>query len=187
MKNSVAFTGAKLGVFGVIALGALGLSGACGSSSDTVPEGCVADPASTAICVTEPQPGDSAHAYQGVKALVGFYPTDQCVAGEEVMKLSYDLAQTCFGWRREAEPDPRDNSATHFQCYSDRVCYTQSTKVLTCDGSLTNKEVRTDACTKDEAGDIWLKLLSGTESCPAPPAGFSCPLSEPGEGTPGKS
>ena len=50
---------------------------------------------------------------------------------------------------------------------------------LSCGNGATDKEVRTDACTKDDAGEIWLKLLSGTESCPAAPAGFACPLSLP--------
>lgn len=163
----------------------MALLAACGSASSSSTASCVADPASTVVCVTPPLPEDSQHAYQGVKAFVGFYPTDQCTPGTEVMKLSYDLSQTCFGWRRNAGTSTRDNSATNFQCYRDRVCYTQSTKVLTCDNSPTNKEFRTDACTKDDAGDIWLKLLSGTENCPAVPAGFTCPLSDPGAGTPG--
>ena len=158
----------------------------CGSSESSS-AACVADPASTVICVTEPQTSDSGHSYQGVRALVGFYPTDQCTPGTEVMKLSYDLSQTCFGWRRQAGTSTRDNSATHFQCYRDRVCYTQHTKVLTCDTTPTNTQFSTTACTKDDAGDLWLKLLGGTESCPVAPSGFSCPLSAPSEGTTGKS
>lgn len=164
------------------------MASACGSSSsDSSSVSCLPDPASTVICVTQSVPADSTHPYQGVKALVGFYPTDQCTPGTELMKLSYDLSQTCFGWRRDAGTSTHDNSATHFQCYRDRVCYTQSTRVLTCDGSVTDKEYRTDACIKDDAGDVWLKLLGGTESCPVAPAGFSCPHSDPGAGTPGQS
>jgi hypothetical protein len=157
---------------------------ACGSSTSSSAS-CVADPASTIVCVTEPQPADTQHAYQGVKALVGMYPTDQCTPGTEVIKLSYDVSQTCFGWRRDTGTMTRDNSATHFQCYRDRVCYTQHTRELTCSTSATDKEVRIDACIKDDAGDIWLKLISGTESCPPAPTGFTCPRSSPGEGTPG--
>jgi hypothetical protein len=165
------------------------LAAACdGTSASTSDAMCVTpDPASTVICVTPPAAADSSHAYQGVKALVGFYPDDRCTPGTEVMKNVYDLAQTCFGWRREASPSPRDNSATNFQCYRDRVCYTQHTRVLSCDTTPTDKEFRTDACIKDDAGDIWLKLLSGTESCPPAPGGFSCPRSEPGQGNPGRS
>lgn len=168
---------------------ALFIINACdaGSSASSSSVSCVSDPASTVVCVTESQPADSQHAYQGVKALVGFYPSDQCTPGTEVIKLSYDVSQTCFGWRRTASNGTRDNSATHFQCYRDRVCYTQHTRELTCDTSATDKEFRTDACIKDDAGDIWLKLLSGTESCPEPPPGFTCPRSNPSEGTSGKS
>lgn len=166
----------------------LGL-GACGvGSSSSSDASCVADPGSTVVCVTPQLSTDSQHPYQGVKARVGFYPTDQCTPGTEVMVVQYDLSQTCFGWRRSASNGTRDNSATHFECYRDRVCYTQHTQVLTCNGThVTDKEYRTDACIKDDAGDIWLKLLSGTESCPVAPAGFSCPRSNPGEGTPGIS
>jgi hypothetical protein len=183
MTKTFPLTSAPLRLFLTLSIGGLVLTGACEDSGTS----CVVDPDSTVICVTEPQPEDAAHGFQGVKALVGFYPTDQCVPGQEVMKLSYDVSQTCFGWKRDASPSPRDNSATHFQCYRDRVCYTQHTRVLTCDTTPTDKEFRTDACIKDDAGDIWLKLLGGTESCPEAPAGFECPRSDPAEGTPGKS
>ncbi len=157
---------------------------ACGST-DSSASSCVADPASTVICVTEPTAADSQHAYQGQRALVGFYPSAECTPGTEVMRLSYDLSQTCFGWRRSTGNGTRDNSATRFACYRDRVCYTQHTTSLSCGNGATDKEVRTDACIKDDAGDIWLKLLSGTESCPPAPSGFTCPLSLPQQGTPG--
>lgn len=103
------------------------------------------------------------------------------------MKLTYDLSQTCFGWRRQAGSSTRDNSATHFQCYRDRVCYTQHTQVLTCSSGPTDKQVSTTACTKDDAGEVWLKLLGGTESCPEAPADSACPLSGPSQGTAGRS
>jgi hypothetical protein len=161
---------------------------ACGVSDGGGSASCVADPASTVVCVTAPQPADSQHAYQGVKARVGFYPTAECTPGTEVMVLNYDVSQTCFGWRRPLENgSTRDNSATHFQCYRDRVCYTQHTRLLTCDTSPTDKQFRTDACIKDDAGDVWLKLLGGTESCPEAPSGFECPRSSPGAGQPGQS
>ncbi len=163
---------------------------ACGAPADSGSSAasCVApDPAATVVCVTAPLASDSQHAYQGIRALVGFYPSDQCTPGTEVMKNVYDLSQTCFGWRRSTGSSTRDNSATHFQCYRDRVCYTQHTQVLTCNTTATDKEFRTDACIKDDAGDVWLKLLGGTESCPAAPAGFSCPRSDPGAGTGGQS
>lgn len=164
--------------------------GGCGAPADSgsAAASCVApDPASTVVCVTPPLASDSQHAYQGIRALVGFYPNAQCTAGTELMKNVYDLSQTCFGWRRSTGTSTRDNSATHFQCYRDRVCYTQHTQVLTCDTTPTDKEFRTDACIKDDAGDVWLKLLGGTESCPAAPTGFSCPRSDPGAGTSGRS
>jgi hypothetical protein len=163
---------------------------ACGVATDAGSSdvSCVApDPASTVVCVTAPLSTDSQHAYQGIKALVGFYPDDTCTPGTEVMKNVYDLSQTCFGWRRTTDTGTRDNSATHFKCYRDRVCYTQHTKLLTCNTTATDKEFRTDACIKDDAGAIWLKLLSGTESCPVAPTGFACPGSEPGAGTGGVS
>lgn len=168
---------------GLFFLSACGI-GSSGSSSSV---SCVPDPASTIVCVTEPRPDDSQRPHQGVKAIVGMYPSDQCTPGTEVIKLAYDVAQTCFGWRRQVANGTRDNSATHFQCYRDRVCYTQHTRELTCNTTATDKEVRTDACIKDDAGDIWLKLIGGTESCPAPPPGFACPRSNPGAGTPGMS
>ena len=177
---------ARRSVQSLAILGCLMVASACGSSSSSAVS-CLADPDSTVICVTQPVVADSQHSYQGVKALVGFYPSDQCTPGTEVMKLSYDLSQTCFGWRRQAGSGTRDNSATHFQCYRDRVCYTQHTRELTCNTQPTNKEFRTDACIKDDAGDVWLKLLGGTESCPQAPTDFACPRSNPGEGTPGTS
>jgi hypothetical protein len=166
---------------------AIGLT-ACGTSSSSSDTTCVADPNDVnVVCVTEPLPQDSQHAYQGVKARVGFYPSDQCTPGTEAMVLEYDLSQTCFGWRRPVGSSTHDNSATHFACYRDRVCYTQHTQNLTCQMSATDKEFRTDACILDDSGGVWLKLLSGTESCPAPPAGFSCTTSSPGQGTAGTS
>lgn len=174
----------------IVLAAALGL-GACGvgsSSTGSSNVSCVPDPGSTVVCVSEPAATDSQHAYQGVKARVGFYPNDQCTPGTEVMVLQYDLSQTCFGWRRSAGNGTRDNSATHFECYRDRVCYTQHTKVMTCSSEhVTDKEYRTDVCIKDDGSDVWLKLLSGTESCPEAPVGFSCPRSNPGDGTPGIS
>lgn len=166
-------------------MGFLVLGSSC--SSVATDEACVADPASTVICVTKPTTQDAQHRYQGIKARVGFYPNAECTPGTEVMVVTYDLSQTCFGWRREAGTSTRDNSATNFACYRDRVCYTQHTRELSCNTSPTNKEFRTDACILDDSGGVWLKLLSGTESCPLPPAGFACPRSEPGQGTPGVS
>ena len=168
-------------VVGMVACGTTGSS----SSSDV---SCVPEADSlNVVCITEPQSQDSQHAYQGVMASVGFYQTDQCTPGTEVMVLEYDLSQTCFGWRRNAGSSTHDNSATHFVCYRDRVCYSQHTQNLTCNMSATDKEFRTDACILDDSGGVWLKLLSGTESCPVAPAGFACPLSSPSQGTAGTS
>src|SRR5215471_6647104 len=93
---------------------------ACGSSGSSSDSSCVADPNDVnVVCVTEPQPQDSQHAYQGIKARVGFYQNDQCTPGTEAMILEYDLSQTCFGWRRPVGTSTHDNSATHFACYRD--------------------------------------------------------------------
>lgn len=181
MNNVQIFSTLRIGA--ILGLGSVAFLLACGSGSSSSTASCVADPTSTVICVTPPVPADSQHANQGVTARVGFYQDATCTPGTEVMTLNYDLSQTCFGWRRQASTSTHDNSATNFQCYRDRVCYTQYTKVLTCDTTATDKQFSSDTCTLDDSGGVWLKLLSGTESCPVAPAGFTCPLSDPGNGT----
>ena len=51
--------------------------------------------------------------------------------------------------------------------------------------AVTEKESRTDRCTKEPNGALYSKILSGTEACPEAPAGFACPVSAGGSGTPG--
>lgn len=106
---------------------------------------------------------------------VGLYSDDKC--NELVLSYKLDIAKPCSGWTRELGSSTKDNSATRFQCYKDRLCYTQYVDTYTCgDGSakVEDKEARLD-CIKDPTPDIWVKLLGGTDDCPDAPAGFQCP------------
>jgi len=116
---------------------------------------------------------------------IGFYTDSRCMAGTEVGTRRYDTRQTCFSWTAIGS-NAQENSATRFQCYRDRLCYTQHPNSLSCGGSglATDKESRTDVCTKEPAGQLYSRILSGTEGCPLPPAGFQCPASSPGLGSP---
>lgn len=81
-----------------------------------------------------------------------------------------------------------DNSATRWQCYRDRVCYTQHIETLTCNTSRpTDRQARTDACLPEPypSNKLWTKLVGGTEDCPPASPGFECPISAEFEGTPG--
>ncbi|MDI1430850.1 hypothetical protein [Polyangium sorediatum] len=117
------------------------------------------------------------------KILVGLFDDDQC----ENLVFSYkvDIAEPCSGWTREVAGGTKDNSATRFQCFKDRLCYTQYVNTYTCDAQgaamVEDKEART-TCLDDPTPGIWVKLLGGTESCPDAPSGFQCPV---GGGTPG--
>ncbi len=124
------------------------------------------------------------------QVVIGFYTDPECT--QEVAASSptrtYDTTRSCFDWVGNSAAG--ENSATNFQCYRDRLCYTQHPATLTCDGNrFTDKEARTDVCLLDTAnpngGEIYAKIVSGTEGCPAAPAGFECPASASGEGTPG--
>lgn len=116
---------------------------------------------------------------------LGLYGDDTCTPGREVMLIRMNLAQDCYGWQRDSSRGVVDNSATRFQCYRDRLCYTQTPGSLTCAGRPEDKQSRTDRCTLEPQGNLWTRVLGGTESCPAAPAGFECPASGSAGGTPG--
>jgi hypothetical protein len=110
------------------------------------------------------------------KIQIGLYDDDKCE--NQVFSYKLDIAQPCSGWTREVSAGTKDNSATRFQCFKDRICYTQYVDTYTCDSQdaahSEDKEART-TCIKDPTPGIWAKLLGGTESCPDAPAGFQCP------------
>jgi hypothetical protein len=108
---------------------------------------------------------------------VGFYANDQCEAGTEAYTITYDISQACFGWTREAGVRGTvENSASDFQCYSDRLCYTQYTQQLTCGaGHSEQKQASVTDCLPEPMGNIWSKVLSGTEDCAVAPSDFVCP------------
>ena len=125
------------------------------------------------------------------QVVLGFFTDPDCtvpVAGDDPTRL-YDTTLSCFGW--EGRSAAGENSATNYQCFRDRLCYTQHPRTLDCDNPRpTNKEARTDVCILDTEGEdrsIYAMIVSGTESCPEAPEGFECPLSDIGEGTTGIS
>lgn len=109
--------------------------------------------------------------------LVGLYDDENC----ENLVLSYklDIAKPCSGWTRQTGTTTKDNSGTRFQCYKDRLCYTQYVDSYTCDAQAaahSEDKESTTKCTKDPTPDIWTKILGGTENCPDAPSGFQCPM-----------
>lgn len=108
---------------------------------------------------------------------LGLYGNDQCTPGTEAMLIRMNVAQDCYGWSRDSNRGVVDNSATRFQCYRDRLCYTQTPGSLTCGGRPEDKQSRTDRCTLEPQGNLWTRVLDGTQGCPVAPAGFECPLS----------
>lgn len=116
---------------------------------------------------------------------MGLYGNDQCTPGTEVMLIRFNLAQDCYGWSRDSNRGVVDNSASRFQCYRDRLCYTQTPSSLTCGGRPEDKQSRTDGCTLEPQGNLWTRLLDGTQGCPVAPAGFQCPASGSAGGTAG--
>jgi hypothetical protein len=130
--------------------------------------------------------GEDESAQQGTctaRALIAFYSDSACTA--MVGMRSYDTAQECFSWTAPGS-SAMENSATRFQCYADRVCYTQHPNTLDCtDGGFgqTDKQAILGMCLKEPDGQLYSKLLSGTEACPPAPAGFECPTSASMQGT----
>lgn len=124
------------------------------------------------------------------QVVIEFYTDSDCttkVSAAEPTR-TYDTTQSCFSWTGNSAAG--ENSATNFQCFRDRLCYTQHPASLACDISRpTNKEAKTDECVLDTSnpngGAIYAKIVSGTENCPEAPAGFECPVSASGEGTTG--
>jgi hypothetical protein len=117
--------------------------------------------------------------------VIAFYTAGDCNPASEVGRRTYDTSLACFAWTAVGS-NAQENSATRFQCYRDRVCYTQHPNSHDCGGALaTDKESRTAICLKEPAGALYSRIVSGTESCPEAPPGFTCPASVAGEGTPG--
>ena len=115
------------------------------------------------------------------QVVIAFYDDAACT--REVGRRRYDTGRACFAWTA-AGSNAEENSATRFQCYSDRLCYTQHPNSLTCSGAVpTDKQARKGLCLKEPAGRLYAMLLSGSDACPPPPPGFECPLSPPGAGT----
>lgn len=108
--------------------------------------------------------------------LVGLFDDDKCE--NQVFSYKLDIARSCSGWTRQVGSGTKDNSGTRFQCFKDRLCYTQYVDSYTCDAQKAahaeDKEART-SCTKDPTPGIWAKVLGGTEECPDAPSGFECP------------
>ena len=117
----------------------------------------------------------------GAQVLIAFYTDASCT--QEVGRRRYHTGMSCFSWVASGS-HAQQNSADGFQCYRDRLCYTQHPGSLTCEGGFsTDKEARVGECVKEPAGRLYAQIVSGTESCPAAPAGFSCPASAPGAGS----
>jgi hypothetical protein len=119
------------------------------------------------------------------KVLIAFYSDANCTT--QVGMRTYDTKLDCFSWTA-AGSSAQENSATRFQCYKDRLCYTQHPNSLTCgDGGVgrTDKQAKLNTCLKEPEGSLYSKLLSGTDSCPTAPAGFECPTSSSMQGTDG--
>lgn len=141
--------------------------------------------------MTSGEPSDNNNAECTAQVEIGFFSDPECtqlVTGASPTRV-YDTTQSCFSW--EGNSAAGENSATRFQCFRDRVCYTQHPATLSCDNPTpTNKEARTDECvldtqTPDGSRAIYAKIIGGTEGCPEAPADFECPLSEPQQGTTG--
>ncbi|HVV82385.1 MAG TPA: hypothetical protein VHE35_04870 [Kofleriaceae bacterium] len=116
------------------------------------------------------------------QVLIALYDDAACT--HQVGQRVYDTSQTCFAFTAHDSPGGA-NSATRFQCYRDRLCYTQFYNSDSCsDGGhgSTDEQARLGECVKEAAGTRYAKLISGTEQCPEAPAGFECPASAAGEG-----
>ncbi len=159
----------------------------CGSAMEA-PDGGARDASYNGdVPVGRSNPAAVANPAAACSAVVtmGLYGNDQCTPGTEVMLIRFNLAQDCYGWSRDSSRGVVDNSASRFQCYRDRLCYTQTPNSLTCGGRPEDKQSRTDGCTLEPQGNLWTRLLDGTQNCPVPAAGFECPVSGGAGGTAG--
>lgn len=168
---------------------ATALSFGCDSDGDDAADTSAG--ADTATSAADTSDGDVAPADVdpatgcGAKVLIAFFTDENCT--EQAGQRVYDTGQTCFGWESSGS-HAGSNSATRFQCYRDRLCYTQHPETLTCEGGSkgqTDKEARLGECLKEVAGSLYSKLISGTEACPEAPVGFACPASGAEDGTAG--
>ena len=132
--------------------------------------------------------GSATGACGGAKVTIAFFTDAACSADSKVGQRSYDTSLECFSWTAQGS-HAEDNSATRFQCYKDRLCYTQHAATLTCtDGSTigpTDKQAKNAECIKEPAGTLYSMIVGGNEGCPAPPPGFECPESAAEMGTNG--
>lgn len=148
------------------------LLGACdgGNGGDAT---TMIDETSTTSEETEGTGGGQAGDACDAEVRIGLFPSDAC-EGEPLLTLTFPIDRPCSGWYHGDRP----NSASRFQCYRDRLCYTQYVSSGTCDAEearkVEDKESRT-ACTKDPTPKIYTRILGGTEGCPEAPAGFECP------------
>jgi hypothetical protein len=123
----------------------------------------------------------------GAKVTIAFFSDASCSEASKVGQRAYDTSLDCFSWTAKGS-NAEENSATRFQCYDDRLCYTQHPDTLTCAGGAigaTDKQAKNGECVKEPAGQLYSKIVGGNEGCPPPPAGFECPASEAGMGTDG--
>lgn len=157
-----------LAVLGALSF-ALGLAACAEPTADDQPEGGVdAGPLPESTCTA--------------RVLIAFY--DDAACSHQVGMRTYDTAETCFSWVAQGS-NAQENSASRFQCYRDRLCYTQFPNSTTCgDGGhgSTDKQAKVGECIKEPAGQLYAMVLSGTEACPEAPAGFECPASAAGAG-----
>jgi hypothetical protein len=120
----------------------------------------------------------SASTSGGAQVVIAFYTDAACT--QQAGQRRYHTEMACFSWVANGS-NAQENSASHMQCYRDRLCYTQHPNSLTCEGGFsTHKEARVGECVKEPAGRLYSRIVSGTEGCPEPPAGFTCPTSAPG-------
>jgi len=175
-------------ILNFILIGALSLACTC---EDCEPEDNAflldaGSPSASAPDAGSTQPTGTCNA----QVVIEFYTDDDCVTkvtGAQSTR-TYDTTQSCFSWTGNSAAG--ENSVTNFQCFRDRLCYTQHPASLACDVSRpTNEEAKTNDCVLDTQNPngnvIYARIISGTENCPEPPDGFECPVSEPGEGTTG--
>jgi hypothetical protein len=122
----------------------------------------------------------------GARVTIAFFSDSTCSAESQVGQRAYDTSLACFSWTAQGS-HAEENSATRFQCYSDRLCYTQHADTLTCGDGMapTDKQAKNAECVKEPAGSLYSRIVGGNEGCPPPPPGFECPESEAEMGTDG--